>query len=88
MNHQDYKNMLQDVKNSDGLEELLLFIFTTPAKTYQHRSDKVSKQEHAAQNVGKRALKTALILTTIILLLSQLSNAQDQHADLVHSIID
>ena len=75
--------MLQDVKNSDGLEELLLFIFTTPAKTYQHRSDKVSKQEHAAQNVGKRALKTALILTTIILLLSQLANAQDQRTDLV-----
>lgn len=70
--------MLQDIKNSDGLETLLLFIFTTPEKTYKHRSNDVLKQAPAPKSLGKRALKTALILISIILVLSQLSNAQEQ----------
>ncbi|TCC84163.1 DUF4833 domain-containing protein [Pedobacter hiemivivus] len=75
----DYRNMLQDIKHNDGLKELLFFICASPSKTYKHKPGK-ALQLASPKTIAKRLLRTALILITIILLLSQFSDAQEQVA--------
>lgn len=72
--------MLQDVKHNDGLKELLFFMCASPSKTYKHKSSKALQLSPSDNDITKRLLRTALILITIILLLSQGSNAQEQVA--------
>ncbi|TKC59296.1 DUF4833 domain-containing protein [Pedobacter hiemivivus] len=76
----DYRNMLQDVKHNDGLKELLFFICASPSKTYKHKPGKALQLADSPKNITKRLMRTVLILITIILLLSQFSNAQEQVA--------
>jgi hypothetical protein len=75
----DYRNMLQDIKHNDGIKELLFFICASPSKTYKHKPGK-ALQLASPKTIAKRLLRTVLILITIILLLSQFSNAQEQVA--------
>lgn len=72
--------MLQDVKHNDGLKELLFFICASPSKTYKHKPGKALQLVDSPKNIAKRLVRTALILITIILLLSQFSNAQERAA--------
>lgn len=73
-----YRDMLQDIKQSDGLKELLFFIFASPSKVYKHKADKNLRQSKAAVPLGKRLFRSVLIILTMLLLLSQLTFAQKQ----------
>jgi len=89
LNFHEYRDMLHDIKNSDGLKELLFFMFASPAKIYRHKAEKSVKQmnlilaEQASgeriaeiEKKGERVLKLAGIILILILLLSQTSPAQ------------
>jgi sterol desaturase/sphingolipid hydroxylase (fatty acid hydroxylase superfamily) len=94
LNFHEYRDMLHDIKNSDGLKELLFFMFASPAKIYRHKAEKSVKQmnrllsekplEREAGTVEKKAerwLKFAGILLVLILILTQLSPAQSSTKD-------
>lgn len=76
LNFHEYRDMLQDIKQSDGLKELLFFIFASPAKIYKHKSDKTLQLFKAPDDNPKKLLKFVLIIIAMILLLSQTSDAQ------------
>lgn len=94
LNFHEYRDMLHDIKNSDGLKELLFFMFASPAKIYRHKAEKSVKQmntilaekasgAHLAKmgKKGERVLKLAGILLILILLLGQVSAAQSSTKD-------
>lgn len=66
--------MLNDVKHSDGIKEMLFFIFASPIKTCRH---KLSKSEKAIQikNLNTFAIKLTIFL--LLFLLSQVAIAQE-----------
>lgn len=68
--------MLQDLKNNDGLKELLFFLFASPAKTYKHKTDKSLHNHRTPTPVGVRLFRSLLIIITMLLLLNQLLYAQ------------
>lgn len=72
--------MLQDVKHNDGLKELLFFICASPSKTYKHKPSKALQLSASPNDITKRLLRTVIILITIILLLSEFTNAQERAA--------
>lgn len=76
LNFHEYRDMLQDIKQSDGLKELLFFIFASPGKVYKHKSNKILQPSKAPFHTYKRLLRSLLIILTMILLLSQISYAQ------------
>lgn len=76
LNFHEYRDMLQDIKQSDGLKELLFFIFASPGKVYKHKSSKILRPSKAPAYTYKRLLRSLLIIITMILLLSQISYAQ------------
>jgi sterol desaturase/sphingolipid hydroxylase (fatty acid hydroxylase superfamily) len=77
LNFHEYRDMLHDIKQSDGLKELLFFIFASPSKVYKHKSDKALRLAKLPVDTPKRLLRSALIIITMILLLSQISYAQN-----------
>nr|WP_162988991.1 DUF4833 domain-containing protein [Pedobacter schmidteae] len=76
LNFHEYRDMLQDIKHSDGLKELLFFIFASPARIYKHKATRAIQIPKSDNTMGKRLLTGALIVITILLLLSQFSYAQ------------
>ena len=75
--------MLQDIKHSDGLKELLFFMFSSPSKTYKHRLNNDLAPSQTANDTGKRTVIFMLMFFTVLLLLNQFTYAQkpaDQHA--------
>ncbi|HKG05316.1 MAG TPA: DUF4833 domain-containing protein [Pedobacter sp.] len=40
LNFHEYRDMLTDIKSSDGLQELLFFMFASPGKIYRHKAAK------------------------------------------------
>lgn len=51
LNFHEYRDMLQDIKNSDGLRELLFFMFASPARIYRHKAERSVRQMNEA--IGK-----------------------------------
>jgi hypothetical protein len=75
LNFHQYRDMLQDIKQNDGLKELLFFIFARPAKIYKHKSEKALQL--SMDDTPKRLLRSVLIIVVMILVLSQISYAQN-----------
>ncbi len=75
LNFHEYRDMLHDVKQSDGLKEMLFFIFASPAKIYRHKLNKAEKAVKT-KPMGKWIVKIAVF--AIMLLLSQLLFAQER----------
>lgn len=63
--------MLQDIKHTDGLKELLFFMFSSPSKIYKQKLP-----SHAANDTGKRVVTFMLLVITVLLLLNQFTYAQ------------
>lgn len=76
LNFHEYRDMLKDVKNSDGIKECLFFIFASPAKIYKHKLD--AEQKKIKQVNTARHLKKVAVLMLITFLLGQSSTAQLQ----------
>jgi len=74
----EHKDMRRDVKQGDGLEELLFFIFASPASAHTYRSSQNPAPLKAPAPLGKRILRSILIILTMLILLSQASYAQKQ----------
>jgi sterol desaturase/sphingolipid hydroxylase (fatty acid hydroxylase superfamily) len=51
LNFHEYRDMLHDIKHSDGLRELLFFIFASPARIYRHKTERSVRQMNEA--IGK-----------------------------------
>lgn len=68
--------MLQDIKHTDGLRELLFFMFSSPSKIYKHKLNNDLQQSRAANDTGKRVVTFMLMIITVLLLLNQFTYAQ------------
>lgn len=77
LNFHEYREMLDDIKQSDGLKELLFFIFASPGKIYKHKSNRALQLSKVPIRTSKRLLRSILIIITMILLLSQITYAQN-----------
>lgn len=75
LNFHEYKDMLHDVKHSDGIREMLFFIFASPAKIYRHKLNTIEKSKLKTTKIGKVAINAAIVL--VMILLSQLAIAQE-----------
>ena len=74
LNFHEYREMMEDVRKSDGIRECLFFIFASPGKIYLHKL-KRDPQQAAERESSGHAKATAIILM-IMLLLNQVLNAQ------------
>ena len=72
LNFHEYRDMLKDIQQSDGLKECLFFIFASPGKIYRHKLKK-AQQAPVPKEIQTRA--TALVLV-ILLILTQVVAAQ------------
>lgn len=72
--------MLQDIKHSDGLKELLFFMFSSPSKTYKYRLNSNLQPSQASNDTVKRVATFLMLIITVLLLLNQFAYAQ-QPAD-------
>jgi len=62
LNFHEYRDMLTDIKGSDGLKELLFFMFASPGKVYRHKAEKSVRQMNlllAHQEGGRFPLNKA-----------------------------
>jgi len=85
LNFHEYRDMIKDVKQSDGIKEILFFIFASPGKIYRHKLANIEKaktpaldQKAQIKNKKIKLLKFAGMLMVIILLLSQSLNTLSQ----------
>lgn len=72
LNFHEYRDMLKDVQQSDGLRECLFFIFASPGKIYRHKL-KRDQQVHTTKEIHT---KTTAIVLVILLVLTQVVDAQ------------
>ncbi|WP_316839616.1 DUF4833 domain-containing protein [Pedobacter gandavensis] len=72
LNFHEYRDMLKDVKGSDGVRECLFFIFASPGKIYRHKLNKDQRPQPAEEIRSK----TTAIVLMIMLLLTQVVDAQ------------
>ncbi|MFA6275832.1 MAG: DUF4833 domain-containing protein [Pedobacter sp.] len=75
LNFHEYKDMLYDVKHSDGIREMLFFVFASPAKIYKHKLNNVEKSDLKTRKINIVVIKVAVALA--MLLLSQMVIAQE-----------
>ena len=80
LNFHEYREMYNDLKHSDGIKEMLFFVFASPAKIYRHKLKQtaVVRLPKSARNLRSSILKIAMV--TMLLLLSQLLLAQEHSA--------
>jgi sterol desaturase/sphingolipid hydroxylase (fatty acid hydroxylase superfamily) len=74
LNFHEYRDMIKDVKQSDGIRQMLFFIFASPGKIYRHKLDHSEKKKvssSSSSSSAKNTLKFAGILLMIILLVSE-----------------
>lgn len=75
LNFHEYRDMLKDIKHSDGIKEMLFFIFASPGKIYRHKLQQTPKTVIEEKKNHHWMLKVALIMG--LLVLSQLLFAQE-----------
>lgn len=75
LNFHEYRAILKDVRQSDGLREVLFFIFASPAKVYRY---KAKQNEVRTKSKMTWTLKAAA-LGLFLLLIGQLLAAQPNH---------
>ena len=76
LNFHEYKDMLYDVKHSDGIKEMLFFVFASPGKVYRYKLDRAKKETFIAKPVNKLTISISTALIIVMLLLSQFVVAQ------------
>jgi len=88
LNFHEYRDMLHDIKHSDGLKELLFFIFASPARIYRHKAEKsVAKMNATLRHANaeevlsfpekdRKKLKFAGMLLVVLILWGQVGLAQ------------
>ena len=75
LNFHEYRSMLSDIKQSDGLREMLFFLFASPAKVYRYKA--VRKRKNSSKSKISWLLK-ATVLGLLLVMLGQLLAAQPQ----------
>lgn len=73
LNFHEYRAIAEDVRQSDGLKEMLFFLFASPAKVYRYKAERSPKNDK--QYKLARFLK-GTILGLFLLLVAQLLMAQ------------
>lgn len=73
LNFHEYSEIARDIRRSDGLREMLFFMFASPAKVYRYKADKKNKQRKSSKLIF--VLKTT-VLGLFLVLLGQLLAAQ------------
>jgi sterol desaturase/sphingolipid hydroxylase (fatty acid hydroxylase superfamily) len=81
LNFHEYRDMIADIKQSDGIKELLFYVFASPGRIYQHKIENMKNGRLPAKKVSpepvlQRVLKAAVLLLTVIFLLFESSAAQ------------
>ncbi|MGV3547797.1 MAG: DUF4833 domain-containing protein, partial [Pedobacter sp.] len=72
LNFHEYRAIIKDVKQSDGLREMLFFMFASPAKVYRY---KAAQPKKARKNKFRWFLK-ATVLALFLMMMGQLLAAQ------------
>lgn len=49
LNFHEYRDMIKDVKQSNGIKEMLFFIFASPGKIYRHKLNRIAHNEKEDQ---------------------------------------
>ncbi|MFN0292777.1 DUF4833 domain-containing protein [Pedobacter helvus] len=75
LNFHEYRSMLSDIKQSDGLREMLFFLFASPAKVYRYKA--LRKRKNSSKSKISWLLK-ATVLGLLLVMLGQLLAAQPQ----------
>lgn len=80
LNFHEHRDMLKDIRHSDGINEILFFIFASPARIYRHKLAQVSIPQSVLKERKRKnwLLKVALVLA--LLALGQLLFAQEPSA--------
>lgn len=81
LNFHESRDMIADLRQSDGIKELLFFIFGSPGKIYRHKIAKIKKGAELPGDVKKepvlhRILKAAVLILIVIFCLHESSTAQ------------
>jgi hypothetical protein len=81
LNFHEYRDMIADIRQSDGIRESLFFMFGSPGKIYQHKIASVKKGLAPRASARKepalnRFLKAAILILVVIFCLNESSSAQ------------
>ena len=81
LNFHEYRDIIADIRQSDGIKELLFFIFGSPGKIYQHKMANIKKGVAPAGKATRepalhRFVKAAILILMVILCLNETSPAQ------------
>lgn len=77
LNFHEYRAILKDIKQSDGLKEALFFMFASPAKVYRYKA----KQTEALNKSKVTWPLKAAALGLLLLLIGQLLSAQPHFSE-------
>lgn len=80
LNFHEYRDMITDIKQSDGLAELLFFVFASPGKVYRYKkvqAARLAANQGPLKERGLRLIKAFIMIVLIILLLNQDTLAQN-----------
>ncbi len=78
LNFHEYRDMLRDIRRSNGIGEMLFFVFASPAKIYKRKLNWIPKPVSSAPKTNDWLLKIALIMA--LLALGQLLFAQEKNS--------
>jgi len=73
LNFHEYRAIAEDIKQSDGLKEMLFFMFASPAKVYRYKTHHQPKNHHKQ---GLTRFLKGTVLALFLLLVAQLLLAQ------------
>lgn len=76
LNFHEYRDMITDIRQSDGLKECLFFIFASPGRIYRYKKAQAAMPDLKADPVKK--IKAGALLLLIMLLLGQSVFAQQE----------
>lgn len=80
LNFHEYRDMLKDLRQSDGLKECLFFIFASPGKIYRHKLNRGNVPVPLHHNHPKMKqtalLRNAAVILTFLILWSQVLSAR------------
>ncbi|TDQ12056.1 DUF4833 domain-containing protein [Pedobacter metabolipauper] len=89
LNFHEYRDMVHDLKHSDGLKELFFFMFASPGKIYTHKVNQLKKKQRGQSEMqaninnrlkinGKDKWKITACLLLIIMGFNQPLHAQKE----------
>lgn len=81
LNFHEYRNMIKDIRQSDGIKELLFFIFASPGKIHRYKLQALKRKGEIDDKIRKTSFANGLkaigmILIVILLLLKSSCSAQ------------